>query len=902
MGVLPDRSKKIVPSVYHGLMTDPNSPIIDFYPRDFELDMNGKKMEWEAVVKIPFIAEDRLLSAMAPCNELLSPEEKARNDFGVSLKFTYDSNSNFTYPSSLVGIFPDIPNCRCVENIFDLPTAEGLDLYVGLLKETKIGVDALAGFPSLATLPYNATIGFHGVNVFQQESRNESLVVTLSDVQLRCSVESAKLKLGQICYVGYPFLQEAKVVRVSDELFDYTHDPNNSGQVLQVHHSGRDIEEWNQKASRIENFYSKRLGIIIGSVECLIHVDMLKGLLKTDEGATIKTYGPIPGMEADYASQVIVDEVVSPDERFIERAAVPIEEEFPIGTNAFFLGGADYGSPLEVIGHAGNKAEIVLLVSAKEPDFAGDIVRRAEQRSGYKPSFAVAKDLGLHPLILSKITSSFFVYTVGGSMKVNLGLNLKFEGRKQKVLGYSRKSKSGWEFSPATVVLLVDYMTRFPDFFAAILRNPSGGELNETDLWSDPVVASARVKEIGAWLKTIETSKFERVPLDAQQLDSEVVLQLQKAADVLRDSNIKVSRKKMTGVPRSALLHPKDSEQRLSHQTFKLGDRVIYVQASGKVPIHSRGTVVGISTVGNHHVLDILWDNAFMNGTSLNGRCDSFRGQTVPANSVLNVSQRQVVAGSKPNMESQSSQTPLTLHRHGPSTGHQLRDAVAPGPLRGSWRGALNTHNHHIANGRGSPSRQGPRNPMLHLQHSSLVYRTHPEGQRSATNGEESSPPSRSDNQRWDRGNRPVRGGRGGRDGQNEPSGFNVGAVAPVLSDNGVGSHQNYQAYNATPLPNGTSSQHSVRGDQRSGRGGRNGRGERGRGGNGGSVLGPIAGAVSTQLPSSSVGNSQVQQSYNAVPPPAELDSRGGERGRARGRGRGRGRGRRPRGGNAMVE
>jgi 5'-3' exoribonuclease 1 len=81
MGVLPDRSKKIVPTVYHDLMTNPNSPIIDFYPRDFELDMNGKKMEWEAVVKIPFIDEARLLAAMAPKNALLSEAEKFRNEF-----------------------------------------------------------------------------------------------------------------------------------------------------------------------------------------------------------------------------------------------------------------------------------------------------------------------------------------------------------------------------------------------------------------------------------------------------------------------------------------------------------------------------------------------------------------------------------------------------------------------------------------------------------------------------------------------------------------------------------------------------------------------------------------------------------------------------------------------------
>ncbi|GAP84199.2 putative 5 -3 exoribonuclease 1 [Rosellinia necatrix] len=840
MGVLPDRSKKIVPAVYHGLMTDPKSPIIDFYPRDFELDMNGKKMEWEAVVKIPFIEEDRLLSAMAPCNELLSPDEKARNDFGVSLKFTYDPNLNFTYPSSLVGIFPDIPQCRCVENIFDLPVAEGLDLYVGLKDGAKIGVDALAGFPSLATLPYYATLGFHGVNVFQQDSRNESMVVTLSDVDMRCRVESAKAKIGQICHVGYPFLQEARVVCVSDELFDYTIDPNIPGQVVQNHHSGREIEEWNRKASRIENFYSKRLGIIIGSVESLVHVEMLKGLVKTDDGATVKTYGPIPGMETDYASQVIVDEVVSPDERFIERGAIPIEEEFPIGTMAFFLGDFAYGRPLEVIGHADNKAEIMVSVIAKEPDFARGIIHRAEQRSGYRPSFAVAKDLGLHPLVLSKITSSFYVYTVGGSMKVNLGLNLKFEGRKQKVLGYSRKSNSGWEFSPAAIVLLVDYMTQFPDFFAAILRNPSGSELSETDLWSDGDVASARVKAIGAWLKTIETSKFERVPLDAQQLDSVVVMELQTAADVLRkqESDTKTGLKKMKGVPRSALLHPKDSEQRLGHQTCGLGDRVVYAQASGKVPLGSRGTVVGISTVGNHHMLDILWDSAFMNGTSLNGRCEPFRGQTVAANSVLNLSQRQVVTWSKSSMERQPVQAPSTVRGYGAPTGPQFRDATAPGPLRGSWRGAVSGGGRHATSGRGNT--QGPRNAVPHLQHSSLVYRPHPGGHVSTANGQQDAlagvpSPSRGRGQRGEGGGRPSRGGRGVGRNRSEP-----------------------------PIPH--------------------------------------AGFTATQASGISATNNPIPQSYHAVPPPAGLDFRGGGRGRAQGRGRGRGRGRGSRGGDVTAE
>ena len=45
-------------------MFDPTSPILDFYPTEFEQDLNGKKQDWEAVVKIPFIDEERLLKAM----------------------------------------------------------------------------------------------------------------------------------------------------------------------------------------------------------------------------------------------------------------------------------------------------------------------------------------------------------------------------------------------------------------------------------------------------------------------------------------------------------------------------------------------------------------------------------------------------------------------------------------------------------------------------------------------------------------------------------------------------------------------------------------------------------------------------------------------------------------------
>lgn len=61
MAVLPSKNKHLLPVPFHHLLTDSKSPIIDFYPENFEVDMNGKSNDWEAVVLIPFIHEKRLI-------------------------------------------------------------------------------------------------------------------------------------------------------------------------------------------------------------------------------------------------------------------------------------------------------------------------------------------------------------------------------------------------------------------------------------------------------------------------------------------------------------------------------------------------------------------------------------------------------------------------------------------------------------------------------------------------------------------------------------------------------------------------------------------------------------------------------------------------------------------------
>ena len=79
MGVLPSASAHALPSAMAALMTAADSPIADFYPVDFETDMNGKRFVWQAVTLLPFIDEARLLAAAASAEGTLTEEERRRN-------------------------------------------------------------------------------------------------------------------------------------------------------------------------------------------------------------------------------------------------------------------------------------------------------------------------------------------------------------------------------------------------------------------------------------------------------------------------------------------------------------------------------------------------------------------------------------------------------------------------------------------------------------------------------------------------------------------------------------------------------------------------------------------------------------------------------------------------------
>jgi 5'-3' exoribonuclease 2 len=90
-----------LPKIFHKLMTEGDSPIIDFYPTEFEVDMDGKKWEWQGVVKLPFIDTTRLIEAMDTVYDQLDEEEAHRNSAGPSVLYVSEAHKVYNSVSNV---------------------------------------------------------------------------------------------------------------------------------------------------------------------------------------------------------------------------------------------------------------------------------------------------------------------------------------------------------------------------------------------------------------------------------------------------------------------------------------------------------------------------------------------------------------------------------------------------------------------------------------------------------------------------------------------------------------------------------------------------------------------------------------------------------------------------------
>ncbi|KAH9627415.1 hypothetical protein KSS87_012065, partial [Heliosperma pusillum] len=93
MAVLPPKSAHALPKAYQDLMISSDSKIIEFYPRDFEVDTDGKRFSWQGTIKLAFINQEKLLNATCQLEAKITMNEAKRNVEMTDRLFWRGSNS-----------------------------------------------------------------------------------------------------------------------------------------------------------------------------------------------------------------------------------------------------------------------------------------------------------------------------------------------------------------------------------------------------------------------------------------------------------------------------------------------------------------------------------------------------------------------------------------------------------------------------------------------------------------------------------------------------------------------------------------------------------------------------------------------------------------------------------------
>ena len=301
LGCMPPSQAKHLPKPYRKFMTEPDSPIIDFYPESFTIDMNGKRWPWEAVTLLPFIDSKRLIEVAATIDEGdLTESERARNAFGEAIVFTHDP----TFSASLERLgdnegFQALGQCTAKRvpmpesSIFFKPEEQPPVLEPKLIPGVEV---PLAGFGTLRSAPIqNLDRRNLGIDVFSSRSRYRTSCLEMSNVfpegELPRIEEIAAKLIGSNVFVNYPYFLEGYVTAVSNEFLTIR------GESEPKQWAADEAKAWkNKRDGLIRQFLSGEGvtgtgGVLIREEQPVtLSVRPFKKIMQTNDGTSTKCY------------------------------------------------------------------------------------------------------------------------------------------------------------------------------------------------------------------------------------------------------------------------------------------------------------------------------------------------------------------------------------------------------------------------------------------------------------------------------------------------------------------------------------------------------------------------------------------------------------------------------------
>jgi Exoribonuclease Xrn1 D1 domain/Xrn1 SH3-like domain len=600
----------------------------------------------------------------------LSPDEIKRDGLGKVYFYRYDLSrtDSVESPNKKIGL-PDItPSHSSVTTQDEDLGLSQIVFEPKLIDRTQI---PYPGFPSLNVMPIASTELIPiGLNCFGTPSKYPTMVLTMHPMPDLPPIELlAQNVIGKSLFVNWPMMHEGLVVAVSDCAKEVR---MTNGSIQIKEYSTIAVQRWIQDSETMAKMYHTGNGlpgsggVQINEIKIRLKLLPLQGM-KTNlsNGSTKKLFGK---EEADVPLQLALWQAPAPDPRYVERGPMTLADRFPVSCNVVLTKGkyrGCVGSVIDIVGL--NNVGVKVRTVPPEMPFGLAIARSVEET--YLSSSDAARILKMNPSVFGKVTGRL-QFEQG---RYDLGLNLK-SADGLCVVGYTRKKIEGlngkhrfnrdkdvsawaagdsvlvvgsrgvnddedderiiWEYTPKAVRLVEEYRSKFQQLFAAINQKPNERRYDANQVFG--VNGEAWLPVVREWLDKHESAKLPRSPVSTEAMSYEAAAAVQKAADVRSLALKKKGYPKETliKVPGSALYREGSTGATdvllatdiNNGEGPELGDRVVNLCADG-VPFGLRGTVIGIHEAATSGSVEVVMDEEFIGGTSLQGHCANFRGK-----------------------------------------------------------------------------------------------------------------------------------------------------------------------------------------------------------------------------------------------------------------------------------
>ena len=112
MCVLPPQSANLLPDKISKLITSDKSPISKYYPKKFDIDLSGKRREWEGIVLLPMANIKDVTDEYIKIKKELSQKEVRLAFHGCNFIYTFNENNNYYFKC----YYGDIAECNVNRN------------------------------------------------------------------------------------------------------------------------------------------------------------------------------------------------------------------------------------------------------------------------------------------------------------------------------------------------------------------------------------------------------------------------------------------------------------------------------------------------------------------------------------------------------------------------------------------------------------------------------------------------------------------------------------------------------------------------------------------------------------------------------------------------------------------